>query len=145
MRPEDNVRTIAGCRNLRELLFQFVRVFYGDFDTGVFLEFFAHFGQTVIALVAVNPDNQLTFFNFGESRCGNHHCCEGGQCENACASLDLHICHPLLVMCSWIHKVVQRDSVSLFDILFPSSQSLRPTPCLCDPCNINLSYECWRT
>jgi hypothetical protein len=39
---------------------------YGDFDTGVFLEFFTHFGQAVIAFVAVNPDNQLTFFNFGE-------------------------------------------------------------------------------
>ncbi|CZY16394.1 Uncharacterised protein [Enterobacter cloacae] len=145
MRPEDDVRAVTGCRNLREFLFQLVRVFYGDFDTGVFFEFFTHFGQAVIAFVAVNPDNQLTFFNFGESRCGNHHCCKGGQCENACASLDLHICHPFLVMCSWIHKVVQRHSVSLFDILFPSSQPLRPTPGLCDLCCINLSYECWRT
>ncbi|ADF59858.1 hypothetical protein EC036_02800 [Enterobacter cloacae] len=41
--------------------------------------------------------------------------------------------------------MVQRHSVSLFDILFPSSQPLRPTPGLCDLCCINLSYECWRT
>ncbi|MNS98783.1 hypothetical protein D3C72_1331600 [compost metagenome] len=94
MRPEDDVRAIARCRDLREFLFQFVRVFNGDFDAGVFFEFLTHFGQAVIAFIAVNPDNQLTFFNFGESRCGNHHCCQGGQCENACASLDLHICHP---------------------------------------------------
>jgi hypothetical protein len=26
MRPEDDVRAVAGCRNLREFLFQFVRV-----------------------------------------------------------------------------------------------------------------------
>ncbi len=94
MRPEDDIRAVAGRRNLREFLFQFVRVFNGDFDAGIFLEFFTHFGQAVVAFVAVNPDYQLTFFNFGERRSGDHHCCKGGQCENACASLDIHICHP---------------------------------------------------
>ncbi|SAG55397.1 Uncharacterised protein [Enterobacter asburiae] len=94
MRPEDDVRAVAGCCNLRELLFQLVRMFYGNFDAGIFFEFFAHFGQAVIALIAVNPDNQLAFFNFGKRWGGNHHCCKGGQCENACASLDIHICHP---------------------------------------------------
>ncbi|MNL62310.1 hypothetical protein D3C87_1863200 [compost metagenome] len=94
MRPEDNVWTVAGRGNLREFLFQFIRVFNGHFNAGVFFEFFTHFGQAVVAFVAVNPDNQFTFFNFGERRCGNHHCCQGGQSENACASLDIHICHP---------------------------------------------------
>lgn len=39
MCPEDDVRAIASRGNLWELLFQFVRVLNGDFDTGVFLEF----------------------------------------------------------------------------------------------------------
>jgi hypothetical protein len=94
VRPEDDVRAITGGGNLREFLFQLVRMLYGDFDAGVFFEFFTHFSQAVIAFVAVNPDNQLTFFDLGQSRGGNHHCCQGGQCENACASLDIHICHP---------------------------------------------------
>ena len=73
MSPEDDVRAVAGRGNLREFLFQFVRVLNSDFDPGVFLEFFAHFSEAVIAFVAVNPDNQLTFFNLGESRGGKHH------------------------------------------------------------------------
>ncbi|EHC97450.1 hypothetical protein LTSEURB_6130 [Salmonella enterica subsp. enterica serovar Urbana str. R8-2977] len=45
----------------------------GHFNAGVLLKFFTDLGQTVIALVAVDPDNQFTFLNFGESRGGNHH------------------------------------------------------------------------
>ncbi|WP_407192066.1 hypothetical protein [Citrobacter freundii] len=68
MCPEDDVRAVAGRGNLWEFLFQFVRVLNSDFDPGVFLEFFAYFSEAVIAFVAVNPDNQLTFFNLGEPR-----------------------------------------------------------------------------
>ncbi|SBG74474.1 Uncharacterised protein [Klebsiella variicola] len=77
MRPEDDVRAVAGRRNLRELLFQLVRMLYGNFNAGVFFKLFTHFSEAVIAFVAVNPDNQLTFFNFCEGRGGKHH---RGQC-----------------------------------------------------------------
>ncbi|VEB51440.1 Uncharacterised protein [Salmonella enterica subsp. enterica] len=56
-----------GC-HLREFLFQLIRVLNGHFNAGVLLKFFTDLGQTVITLVAVDPDNQFTFFNFGESR-----------------------------------------------------------------------------
>jgi hypothetical protein len=39
---------------------------FNDFNTRVFSNFYP-LRQAVIAFVAVNPDNQLTFFNFGES------------------------------------------------------------------------------
>ena len=73
VRPEDNVRAIASCRNLREFLFQFIRMLNGDFNSGIFLEFLTDFSETVIAFIAVNPDYQFTFFDFGESRGGKHH------------------------------------------------------------------------
>ena len=73
VRPEDNVRAIASCRNLREFLFQFIRMLNGDFNSGIFLEFLTDFSETVIAFIAVNPDYQFTFLDFGESRGGKHH------------------------------------------------------------------------
>ncbi len=91
MRPEDDVRAVAGRRNLRKFLFQLVRVFYGNFNAGVFFKLFTHFSEAVVAFVAVNPDNQLTFFNFCEGRGGKHHRGQCRQREDASASFDFHI------------------------------------------------------
>ena len=78
-------------RNLREFLFQLVRVFYGNFNAGVFFKLFTHFSEAVVAFVAVNPDNQLTFFNLREGRGGKHHRGQCRQREDASASFDFHI------------------------------------------------------
>ena len=51
--PEDNVRAIASCRNLRELLFQFIRMLNGDFNSGIFLEFLTDFSVSTVVLVAL--------------------------------------------------------------------------------------------
>ncbi|SBM40677.1 Uncharacterised protein [Raoultella planticola] len=91
MSPEDDVRAVASRRDLREFLFQLIRVFDGNFNAGIFFKLLTHFGETVIAFVAVNPDDQLTFFNFGEGRGGKHHRSQCRQREDASAGFDFHI------------------------------------------------------
>ncbi len=76
--PEDNVRAVAGGGHLRVFFFQLVRVLDGDLDAGVFFEFLADFGQAVIALVAVDPDDQFAFLDLGEGGRREH---QGGQCR----------------------------------------------------------------
>ncbi|MNC33932.1 hypothetical protein D3C75_823440 [compost metagenome] len=91
VRPEDDIRAIACRRNLWEFLFQFVRVFDGDFNTGIFFKLLTDLGQAVIAFVTVNPDDQFAFFYFCQCRGGKHHRCQGRQSEDAGASFNFHM------------------------------------------------------
>lgn len=74
---EDDVWVVVGCCNLWEFFFQFVWVFYGNFNVGVFFKFFIYFSEVVVVFVVVNLDNQFIFFNFCEGRGGKYYC---GQC-----------------------------------------------------------------
>ncbi len=95
MRPEDNIRAVTGRRHLRVLLFQLVRMLNGDLNPGIFLEFLADFREAVIAFVAVDPDHQLAFFNFGKGRGGKHHRRQRGERKDASASFHVHKSRPL--------------------------------------------------
>jgi hypothetical protein len=85
MSPKNDIRTIAGSRDLRELLFQLVWMLNQHFDTGFILKLFTDFGQAVIAFIAVNPDNQFAFFNFSERGRGENQCrqCRKGEGSDA--------------------------------------------------------------
>ncbi len=70
MRPEDDVRAVAGRRNLRN----FSSSLSGcstETLMPVSFQTFTHFSEAVVAFVAVNPDNQLTFFNFARAEAEN--------------------------------------------------------------------------
>ena len=67
MRPEEDVRPVAGCCSLLEPHLRLVRVGDGYLYAGLRGVDFADFGNPVVALVAVDPDGELPLRNQGIS------------------------------------------------------------------------------
>jgi hypothetical protein len=55
---------------LLEFHFHLIRVSNPHLDAGFGFKSLANFGQTIVSLVTVNPDGQLTFVNGGGGRAG---------------------------------------------------------------------------
>ena len=81
MGPHPNVRTLALFGGLLELAGGVLGVLDHDLDAGLLGEFVAHFLKAVVALVAVDPDEQFTFLGCLAQRQGAGHEEHGGGCR----------------------------------------------------------------
>ena len=82
MGPDKDVRAIARGGGLLELVSGAVWMSHFNGDAGFLGKPVAYFLQAVIALVAVDPDQELAFLDLGVSRCGHAKgCCNNGSCE----------------------------------------------------------------
>lgn len=59
---------VAGGSGLLEFHFHLIRVRNRHLDAGFGFKLLTYFGQTIVSLVTVNPDGQLTFVNGGSGR-----------------------------------------------------------------------------
>ena len=76
MCPHDDVRAVAGCSGLLELVSQFLNVFDNNFDAQIGREFVGDCLQQFL-IAAVLPDDDLAFFQCENTGCGGRQ--EGGQ------------------------------------------------------------------
>lgn len=87
--PDEDVRAVAGGGGLLELVGGAVRVGHLHGDAGVGGEALADLGQALVALVAVDPDDQLAFLDGGLGRQGMAQ--GGGKADGNCA--EQHLVH----------------------------------------------------
>ena len=76
MRPDPDVRTLAGGGGLLEFVRCVFRMLDHDFHAGLFGEFLADLGQAFVALVAIDPDQEGACF-------GRVRHADGGQVADA--------------------------------------------------------------
>ena len=76
MRPDPDVRALAGGRCLLEFVRRIFRVFDDDLDARLLGEFFADLGQALVAFVSIDPDQEGACFG-----CVRH--ADGGQVADA--------------------------------------------------------------
>ena len=86
---------------------------------------FTHFSEAVVAFVAVNPDNQLTFFNFARAEAENIIVVSADSARMRAPVL-IFIYPSFLVLYSWIHFGGLTMMSFLFNNPFPSSRVYAP-------------------